>query len=92
MLINTHVYDYLLKDFSIKTSLQYKPYDAHLTCITNFISTDLFNLRTKQYLLTLCEAIKINKRWTTAQHRHNTNTSVTFRSLLSSLTKKEKEK
>ena len=52
----------------------------------------LLNLRTKQYLLTLCEAIKINKRWTTAQHRHNTNTSVTFRSLLSSLTKKEKEK
>ena len=52
----------------------------------------LLNLSTKQYLLTLCEAIKINKRWTTAQHRHNTNTSVTFRSLLSSLTKKEKEK
>ena len=94
--ISIYTYQYsclrlLAKGFSSKTSLQYKPYDAYSTCIANFISTNLLTLHTKQYLLTLAEAVTINEGWTKAQHRHNADTSVTFPSL-SSLTKKKEKK
>lgn len=58
-----------------------------LLALRILISNQL-TLHTKEYLLTLGEAITIYKRQTIAQHKKNADTSVTFQSLSSLAEKK----